>query len=117
MDFCKSLNIKAERIDKYYMNEVCYRYFLVARIGALLLAIRSGRKMKTELQARIEAKEIIVIDRVREEAKYTAKKLIYNALEVLHDKRNTENTEIILSDNKFFNLLTETLPFSRKRKN
>jgi hypothetical protein len=73
-------------------------------------------KLKTELQARIEAKEIIVIDRVREEAKYTAKKLIYNALEVLHDKRNTENTEMILPDNKFFNLLDRNFTVQSQKK-
>lgn len=88
---------------------------LLALVRYYLPFDRAG-KLKAELQARIAAKEIIVIDKVREEAKYTAKKAIYLALEVLHEKKNTENTDLVLPDPKFFKMLDNNFAVQSQKK-
>jgi hypothetical protein len=80
------------------------------------LPFDKARKLKAELQARIEDKEIIVIDKVWDESKYTAKKAIYLALEVLHEKKNTQNTDLVLPDPKFFKMLDNNFTVQSQKK-
>lgn len=56
-------------------------------------------------QKKIEDKEIIVIDKVFEECKFTSKGLVLKHLEYLKTKKNQEKTDLLLPSEKFFNQL------------
>lgn len=56
-------------------------------------------------QNKIEEKEIIVIDKVIEECKYTAKGIVLEQLGYLKLKKNHKKTDLILPTKKFFNQL------------
>lgn len=54
---------------------------------------------------KIEGKEILVIDKVIEECKYTSKGVVLERLEYLRSKKNHEKTDLLLPSKKFFNQL------------
>lgn len=56
-------------------------------------------------QEKIENKEIIVIDKVFEECKFTSKGVVLDKLEYLKAKKNQEKTDLYLPSRKFFNQL------------
>ena len=51
----------------------------------------------------IESKDFIILDKVHEECKYTAKGLVIKTLEYLSNKNNQIKTDELLPSNKFFN--------------
>lgn len=55
------------------------------------------------IKRKIESKEIIILDKVFEECKYTSKGIIIETLEYLKDKKNQHKTIDILPTQKFFN--------------
>ncbi|MFS4466191.1 DUF4411 family protein [Maribacter sp. 2210JD10-5] len=57
------------------------------------------------IKEKIENKEILVIDKVFEECRYTSKGLVLERLEYLRSKKNHEKTDLILPSKKFFNQL------------
>lgn len=57
------------------------------------------------IQEKIEKREVIVLDKVFEECKYTSKGLVLERLDYLKDKKNHEKTDLVLPSKKFFNQL------------
>ncbi len=55
------------------------------------------------IKQKIESKEIIVLDKVYDECKYTSKGIVIEKLEYLKDKKNQLSTVDILPNQKFFN--------------
>ncbi len=57
------------------------------------------------IKERIESKDILILDKVYEESKYTAKGIITSKLDYLKDKKHIIKTDDLLPDQKFFNQL------------
>ena len=65
--------------------------------------------LKNFFQKKVETKEIIVIDKVHEESKYVAQKIVVNQLDFINTKGNTVNTTDLLPFPKFYNILDNQL--------
>ena len=57
------------------------------------------------IENKIELKQILVLDKVHEECKYTAKGIVLEKLEYLKSKNNITKTTDVLPTQKFFNQL------------
>lgn len=57
------------------------------------------------IEGMVEEKEIIVLDKVVDECKYTSKGIIMEKLDFLANKKNQFKTDDLLPDKKFFNML------------
>lgn len=57
------------------------------------------------IKEKIESKQIIVLDKVFDECRYTSQGIVVKRLEYLDDKKNQTKTTSILPDQKYFNLL------------
>jgi hypothetical protein len=55
------------------------------------------------IRSKIETGEIIIIDKVYEESKYTAKGIVLAKLDYLKDKKLRTRTDDLLPSKKFFN--------------
>lgn len=65
--------------------------------------------LKDFIQRKIESKEIIVIDKVHEESKYVAQKIVVKQLDFINTKGNTIKTTDLLPYPKFFNIVDNQL--------
>jgi len=65
--------------------------------------------LKNFFQKKVETKEIIVIDKVHEESKYVAQKIVVNQLDFINTKGNTVNTTDLLPSPKFYNIVDNQL--------
>jgi hypothetical protein len=57
------------------------------------------------IQEKIESNEIIILDRVYDECKFTSKGIVVEKLEYIKDKKNQVKTTDLLPSQKFFNQL------------
>lgn len=57
------------------------------------------------IQEKIESNEIIILDRVYDECKFTSKGIVVKKLECIKDKKNQVKTTDLLPSQKFFNQL------------
>lgn len=65
--------------------------------------------LKDFIQKKVESKEIIVIDKVHEESKYVAQKIVVKHLDFINTKGNTVKTTDVLPYPKFFNVVDSQL--------
>ena len=65
--------------------------------------------LKNFFQKKVETKEIIVIDKVHEESKYVAQKIVVNQLDFINTRGNTVNTTDLLPSPKFYNIVDNQL--------
>ena len=65
--------------------------------------------LKNFIQQKVESKEIIVIDKVHEESKYVAQKIVVKQLDFINTKGNTIKTTDLLPYPKFFNIVDNQL--------
>ena len=65
--------------------------------------------LKNFIQKKVERKEIIIIDKVHEESKYVAQKIIVKELDFINTKSNTVKTTDLLPYPKFFNMVDNQL--------
>lgn len=65
--------------------------------------------LKDFIQEKVESKEIIIIDKVHEESKYVAQKIIVIQLDFINTKGNTVKTTDLLPYPKFFNIVNNQL--------
>jgi hypothetical protein len=65
--------------------------------------------LKNFIKSKVESKEIIVLDKVQEEAKYVAQGIVLTELEFLKTKGNSIKTTDLLPYPKFFNILDNQL--------
>ena len=56
-------------------------------------------------KSRVESGEIVILDKVYEECKYTAKGIVIETITYLENKKNRVKTEDILPNRRFFNQL------------
>lgn len=65
--------------------------------------------LKEFIQKKVESKEIVVIDKVHEESKYVAQKIVVKQLDFINTKGNTVKTTDLLPYPKFFNIVDNQL--------
>lgn len=65
--------------------------------------------LKNFIKSKVESKEIIILDKVQEEAKYVARGIVLIQLEFLKSKENSVKTTDLLPYQKFFNIVDNQL--------
>ncbi len=80
------------------------------------LPFDKGDKLKKLFEKKFKLGEIIILDKVFEESKFVAKGIVLKELKFLEDKTKHIKTDIILPEQKFFNILENQLCYGVQKK-
>jgi hypothetical protein len=86
------------------MNAIIDTSSLLALVRYYLPFDKKG-VLKTLLQSKFVGGELIILDKIFEEAKYLSQGIILKELDFIADKKKHINTKSLIPDKKFFNLL------------
>ena len=72
-------------------------------------------KLKKLLEKKFDLGELVVLDKVYEESERVAKRIVTKELTFLNDKKKIVKTDLILPEQKFFNMLENQLCYGSQR--
>ena len=79
------------------------------------LPFDNGNALKDFFKKKVENKEIIILDKVANESKYTAKGLIVKSLDFIEDRNNQYKTEFLLPEPSFLRDLENRLCYAARK--
>lgn len=79
------------------------------------LPFDKGDKLKKLLEKKFKSGEIVLLDKVFEESRYIAKGIIHKELKFLDDNKKIVKTDLILPEQKFFNILGNQLCYGSQK--